>query len=312
MSLRIATRGSKLALAQSEWIKRSITGRHPDLPVELVRIKTKGDKIVDSPLTKIGGKGLFVKEIEEALLNREADLAVHSLKDMPAELPPGLKLAAFPEREDSRDAFISVRHPNLEDLPQGARVGTGSLRRSAQLRHLRPDIAVVPLRGNVDTRLSRLDAGDFDAIILAAAGLKRLGLVHRISQLIPRTQILPAIGQGALGLEVRSDDAKTRGLLGFLNHRETELTIKAERAFLEKMEGGCEVPMAALCRIEGNQLDLCGMVAELDGSNIIRDRMTGELDSPEDLGVSLARRLLASGADRVLAEIYGADRGWCT
>ncbi len=309
MSLRIATRGSKLALAQSEWVKRSIAARHSDLSVELIRIKTRGDKIVDSPLTQIGGKGLFVREIEEALLNREADLAVHSLKDMPAELPQGLKLAAFPEREDCRDAFISVRHPNLEDLPQGARVGTGSLRRSAQLRHLRPDIEVVPLRGNVDTRLSKLDAGDFDAIILAAAGLKRLGLAYRISQFIPRTEVLPAIGQGALGLEVRSEDAKTRGLLGFLNHRETELTIRAERAFLEKMEGGCEVPMAALCRIEGNRLDLCGMVAELDGSRIIRDRMTGELGSPEDLGVSLARRLLASGADRILAEIYAGGRG---
>ncbi len=303
MRLRIATRGSMLALAQSEWVKRSITARYSDLTVELVRIQTKGDKVLDSPLAKIGGKGLFVKEIEEALLKREADLAVHSLKDMPAELPEGLKLAAFPEREDSRDAFISVRHSTLEDLPQGARVGTGSLRRSAQLRHLRPDIALVPLRGNVDTRLSRLDAGDFEAIILAAAGLKRLGLVHRITQLIPRTQVLPAIGQGALGLEVRSEDAKTRGLLGFLNHRETELTIRAERAFLEKMEGGCEVPMAAFCRIESNRLDLCGMVAELDGSRIIRDRMTGQLNSPEDLGVSLARRLLASGADRILAEM---------
>jgi hydroxymethylbilane synthase len=304
MNLKIATRGSKLALAQSEWTRRSIMERHPELSVELVRIKTKGDKILDTPLNQIGGKGLFVKEIEEALLSREADLAVHSLKDMPAELPPGLKLAAFPEREDSRDAFISVRHPNLEGLSQGARVGTGSLRRSAQLRHLRPDLNVVPLRGNVDTRLSKLDAGDFDAIILAAAGLKRLGLTHRISQLIPRTEVLPAIGQGALGLEVRSDDARTRGLLGFLNHRETELTIRTERAFLEKMEGGCEVPMAALCRVEGNRLDLCGMVAELDGSRIIRDRMTGELDSPENLGVSLARRLLSSGADRILAEIY--------
>ncbi len=303
MRLRIATRGSRLALAQSEWVKRSITARYSDLTVELVRIQTKGDKVLDSPLAKIGGKGLFVKEIEEALLKREADLAVHSLKDMPAELPEGLKLAAFPEREDSRDAFISVRHSTLEDLPQGARVGTGSLRRSAQLRHLRPDIALVPLRGNVDTRLSRLDAGDFEAIILAAAGLKRLGLVHRITQLIPRTQVLPAIGQGALGLEVRSEDAKTRGLLGFLNHRETELTIRAERAFLEKMEGGCEVPMAAFCRIESNRLDLCGMVAELDGSRIIRDRMMGQLNSPEDLGVSLARRLLASGADRILAEM---------
>ncbi|MBW1798864.1 MAG: hydroxymethylbilane synthase [Deltaproteobacteria bacterium] len=244
MLLRIGTRGSKLAITQSEWIKGRIVERHPDVEVDLVRIKTKGDKILDSPLSKIGGKGIFVKEIEAALLKKEVDLAVHSIKDVPAELPEGLCLPIFPEREDPRDAFISKDHKTIEVLPRGSSVGTGSLRRSAQLLHMRPDINVVSLRGNVDTRLKRLESGDLQGIILAVAGLKRLGLSDRISQILSNDDFLPAIGQGALGLELRQDDDAVHDLLSFLNH-------------------------------------------------------------PEEIGVTLAKRLLASGADEILARFYG-------
>jgi hydroxymethylbilane synthase len=305
MVIRIGTRGSKLALAQSELIKKEIERVHSNVQVELVRIKTTGDKILDSPLAKIGGKGLFVKEIEEALLNERVDLAVHSMKDVPAELPEGLILATFPAREDPRDAFVSVKYGNLEQLPQGAQMGTGSLRRAAQLLHIRPDLELMPLRGNVDTRLRKLEGGEFQAIILAAAGMRRLGIEERISQLLSTEQILPAIGQGALGLEVRRDDDQTIGLIDFLNDEETQVTVKAERAFLKELEGGCQVPMAAFSRLNGERLDLEGMVAELDGSNVIRDKITGERDEAEDMGVRLARRLLASGADEILERIYG-------
>ena len=305
MVLRIGTRGSKLALTQSELIKKEIERVHSNVQVELVRIKTTGDKILDSPLAKIGGKGLFVKEIEEALLNERVDLAVHSMKDVPAALPEGLILATFPAREDPRDAFVSVKYGNLEQLPQGARVGTGSLRRAAQLLHIRPDLELVPLRGNVGTRLRKLEGGEFQAIILAAAGMRRLGFEDRISQLLSTEQMLPAIGQGALGLEVRHDDEQTIGLIDFLNDEETQVTVKAERAFLKELEGGCQVPVAAFSRLNGERLDLEGMVAELDGSNVIRDKITGEKNEAEDMGIRLARRLLASGADEILERIYG-------
>ena len=305
MHLRIGTRGSKLALTQSEWVKGRIEAQHPDVQVELVRVKTTGDKILDAPLSKIGGKGLFVKEIEEALLSERIDLAVHSMKDVPAALPEGLILATFPEREDPRDAFVSTKYYGLEQLPQGARVGTGSLRRSAQLLHIRPDLELVPMRGNVDTRLRKLEAGEYEAIILAASGLRRLGLKDRISQALGVEQILPAIGQGALGLEVRRDDEETVGLIDFLNHKETEITVKAERAFLTELEGGCQVPLAAFCRTENGQLRLEGMVAELDGSKVLRDQMKGEENESEEMGIALARRLLAAGADEILERIYG-------
>ena len=305
MHLRIGTRGSKLALTQSEWVKGKIEAQHPDVQVELVRVKTTGDKILDAPLSKIGGKGLFVKEIEEALLSERIDLAVHSMKDVPAAQPEGLILTTFPEREDPRDAFVSTRYDDLAQLPQGARVGTGSLRRSAQLLHIRPDLELVPVRGNVDTRLRKLEAGEYEAIILAASGLKRLGLKDRISQALDVEQILPAIGQGALGLEVRRDDEGTIGRIDFLNHRETEITIKAERAFLTELDGGCQVPLAAFCRTENGQLRLEGMVAELDGSKVLRDQMRGEESEAEEMGVALARRLLSAGADEILERIYG-------
>jgi hydroxymethylbilane synthase len=305
MKLRIGTRGSKLALTQSEWVKEKIETRHSDVQVELVRIKTTGDKILDSPLSKIGGKGLFVKEIEEALLSKRIDLAVHSMKDVPAVLPDGLIMATFPEREDPRDAFLSVKYQSLEELPLGARVGTGSLRRSAQLLHMRSDLELVPMRGNVDTRLGKLETGEYEAIILAAAGLKRLGLEDRISQILVKEKLLPAIGQGALGLEVRREDSRTISWIDFLNHRETEVAVKAERAFLKEMEGGCQVPLGAFCRSENGQLHLEGMVAELDGSRVLRDRMSGTEEDAEKMGITIARRLLAAGADEILDRVYG-------
>ena len=304
MILRIGTRGSKLALAQSEWVKKEVQTRHPEVRVELVKIKTKGDKILDSPLSKIGGKGLFVKEIEDALLKNDVDLAVHSLKDVPAELQEGLKISVYPKREDPRDAFVSRHFKAVKDLPQGASVGTSSLRRSAQLLHMRPDLHIVPLRGNVDTRLRKLDSGDLQAIVLATAGLKRLGLSDRITTPLSPEAVLPAIGQGVLGLELRVDDEKTRNLISFLNDLETELAARAERAFLKELEGGCQVPLAGYARVERDLMVMDGMVAELDGSKILRQEIRGAKDKPEELGIALARRLLSAGADRILEKIY--------
>jgi hydroxymethylbilane synthase len=305
MILRIGTRGSKLALVQSEWVKREVQARHPDVRVELVRIKTKGDKILDAPLSKVGGKGLFVKEIEEALLRKDVDLAVHSMKDVPAELEQGLQLSVYPKREDPRDAFVSRRFRSVKELPQGASVGTSSLRRSAQLLHLRPDLQIAPLRGNVDTRLKKLDSGDLHGIVLAAAGLNRLGLSERITALLPPDSVLPAIGQGVLGLEVREDDQPTKDLVSFLNDPETELAARVERAFLKELEGGCQVPLAGYARVESNRIVMDGLVAELDGSVILRQQRSGARENPEELGVALARQLKAAGADRILEKIYG-------
>lgn len=308
MRLKIGTRGSSLAVTQSEWIKNKIESRHPGISVELVRIKTRGDKIINSPLSKIGGKGLFVKEIEDALSRREVDLAVHSIKDVPSDLPDGLCLPVFPEREDPRDAFISRSYASLYDLPKGARIGTGSLRRSSQLLHTRPDLQIVPLRGNVDTRIKKLESGDMQAIILAAAGLNRLGLSDRITQFLSTEALLPAIGQGALGLEVRKDDDRTLEILSFLNHRPTELAVRAERAFLKRLEGGCQVPIAGLGIIEEGIIKLKGLVAKPDGSRIIKDKIKGPDSQPEELGFALAERLLKEGADRILAGVYGKYR----
>ena len=223
--LRVGTRGSRLALKQSEWVKAQLEAGHPDIDVALVKIKTTGDKILDSPLSKIGGKGLFVKEIEDALLERRIDLAVHSMKDVPAELPGNLYLSTYPEREDPSDALISVDDLPLDRLPPNARVGTSSLRRGAQLLHIRPDLDLVPLRGNVDTRLRKVESGELHAVILACAGLKRLGLADRISQVIPQDRLLPAVGQGALGLEIRRDDAGLADILSFLDHGPTRMTV---------------------------------------------------------------------------------------
>ena len=305
MLLRIGTRGSMLALAQSEWVKDRIESEHPRTRVELVKIKTKGDRILDSPLSKIGGKGLFVKEIEDALLKGAVDLAVHSMKDVPAELPEDLEISVFPKREDPRDALVSVRYKTVDELPEGARVGTSSLRRAAQLLHLRPDLRVVPMRGNVDTRLRKLDSGEVQAVILAAAGLRRLGLSRRISRLLPPTRFLPAVGQGMLAVELRKKDRRVKNLLRFLNDEETQTTGRAERAFLKRLGGGCQVPVAGFARLKGNALHLEGMVAELDGSLILRKKMTGSDKEAEELGRALAERLLSAGADRILERIYG-------
>ena len=306
MDIRIGTRGSKLALTQSEWIKEQLERRYSGIRVDLVKIKTTGDKILDVPLSKVGGKGLFVKEIEEALLENRVDVAVHSMKDVPAELPDDLMLSTFPRREDPSDALISGEQQSLDQLPKGARVGTSSLRRGAQLLHLRPDLTLVNLRGNVDTRLNKLKSGDLQAIILAAAGLNRLGLSNLITQTIPFHQLLPAVGQGALGLEVRRKDQKTIDLLDFLNHEDTRTAVAAERAFLKTLEGGCQVPIAGFARVNGDTLSFQGLVAELDGSRIYKETLTGNRDDAEAIGTATAQTLLASGAGDVLKRLYEA------
>lgn len=307
MIMKIGTRGSRLAIAQSLWVKKKIEAAHSDVSIDLVTIRTTGDKILESPLSRIGGKGLFVKEIEEALLTKRVDMAVHSMKDVPAELTEELVLCDFPEREDPSDALVSIQDISIDELTSGASVGTSSLRRSAQLLHMRPDLKMVPLRGNVETRLRKLESGEVDAIVLAAAGLKRLGLGNVISHVLPYEKVLPAVGQGALGLEVRQNDKRTIDMLGFLNHEPTEIAVRAERSFLKTLEGGCQVPIAGFARLEGDAVLLEGMVAELDGTRIVRDEITGNKDQAEEIGVRLAERLLAAGADEILASVYGAS-----
>ena len=306
MILKIGTRGSKLAMTQSLWVKKKIEAKHPQVRVELVKITTTGDKILDSPLSQVGGKGLFVKEIEEALLEKRVDLAVHSMKDVPADLPDALMLSTFPEREDPRDALISLDNRTLDQLPPGAKVGTSSLRRGAQLLHIRQDLKLVSLRGNVDTRLRKLTSGGLSAIILATAGLKRLGLEDRITQVISSEWVLPAVGQGALGLEVRRGDTQTMGRIDFMNHEPTEITVRTERAFLKKLEGGCQVPIAGFATLDRETVHFTGMVAELDGSRLIRDEISGNKNQAEELGVTLAGKLLKDGAAEILERVYGA------
>lgn len=311
MKLRIGTRGSRLALAQSEYIKKRIMQEHPDIRIELVKIKTKGDRILNSPLSMIGGKGLFVKEIEEALLKKDVDLAVHSIKDVPAELPEGLFMPIFPKREDPRDALLSMEYNSLDELPENGNIGTGSLRRSAQLLSQRPDLNVVSLRGNVDTRIKKLETDHLQGIILAVAGLNRLGLSSRIKQILEPKDFLPAVGQGAIGVELRVGDDITIDLLSFLNDTSTESGVRAERSFLKELGGGCQVPIAGYCFPSGDKdkgLILEGMVAGLDGRTIMRDREAGTMDHPEDIGVRLARRLLDSGAKKILSGIYGEEK----
>lgn len=314
----IGTRGSKLALWQAEWVKSELERMNPGLDVELNKIKTTGDKILDVPLAKVGGKGLFVKEIEEALLGGRADLAVHSMKDVPTEFPSGLHLAVICKREDPRDAFISgiqdskFKVENFAALPEGATVGTSSLRRSSQLLHNRPDLKIVQLRGNLDTRLRKLDEGQFDAIILAAAGVKRLGWAERITEILPPETSLPAIGQGAIGIECRTDDAFINGLISPLNHPETSICVRAERACLKKLEGGCQVPIAAHARLKGDEgtgrtLVIEGLVGSVPGDRIIKSRLEGKPEDAEDIGTRLGEDLLARGADKILAEVYGRE-----
>lgn len=306
-TLRIATRQSKLALWQAEHIKARLQQLHPDLGVELVGFTTRGDKILDTPLAKIGGKGLFVKELESALLDGRADLAVHSMKDVPMEFPEGLGLAVICEREDPTDALVSNRFANIDELPAGSRIGTSSLRRQCQLRARRPDLDIHWLRGNVQTRLGKLDQGEFDAIILATSGLVRLELQERIAQRLAPEWSLPAGGQGALGIETRNDDSVTNALIQPLSHEPSALCVRAERALNRRLEGGCQVPIACYAVLEENQLWLRGLVGDPDGSELFEVEGRGAMNEPEALGIRLAEELLAQGAGKVLERVYGRE-----
>ncbi len=304
-TLVLGTRGSKLAVHQSQWVQARLQELAPDLSISLKRIQTSGDKILDVPLAKIGGKGLFVKEIEDALLSGEIDLAVHSMKDVPTALPEGLEILCVPPREDARDALITRDGSRLDQLKPGARIGTSSLRRQAQLLHHRPDFVIEMLRGNLDTRLRKLREGQFDAIVLAAAGLRRLGWDAEITEYLPVHLSLPAIAQGALGIEARSNDRVVRDLLARFEHRPTRTTVTAERALLHRLEGGCQVPIAAHALLDGETLTLDGLVATVDGRRVIRHQMQGPAAAAHQLGTALAERLLADGADVILKDIYG-------
>ena len=302
--VRIATRKSALALWQAEFVKAELERFHADVRVELVPMSTQGDIILDTPLAKIGGKGLFVKELEQAMLDGRADIAVHSMKDVPVEFPEGLELYTICEREDPRDAFVSNNFANLNELPQGAIVGTSSLRRQCQIKALRPDLDIRDLRGNVNTRLGKLDDGQYDAIILAAAGLIRLKMSKRIADYIEPEVSLPANGQGAVGIECRIDDEVTKALLAPLEHTQTRIRVNAERSMNRYLEGGCQVPIGAYALVDGEQVHLRGLVGAVDGSEILRDEVTGHVNDAEKLGIELAKKLLAQGADKILAEVY--------
>lgn len=302
--IRIATRNSPLALWQAEHVAGRLCAAHPDITTKLIRMTTRGDKILDAPLAKVGGKGLFVKELEQGMLDGRADIAVHSMKDVPVELPAGLHLAAILPRESPRDAFVSNRFSSLDDLPERARIGTSSLRRQCQIIAKRPNSTIVSLRGNVNTRLSKLDQGEYDAIVLAVAGLQRLGLGHRITQELNVDESLPAIGQGAIGVECRRDDPRTNERLAALHDAATSLCIAAERAMNERLQGGCQVPIAGFAKLVKGRIRLRGLVGQPDGSEIIRGEITGSSDSAERLGRALADDLLQRGAERILRALY--------
>jgi hydroxymethylbilane synthase len=306
--LRIATRKSPLALWQAEHVRERLLKIHSGLQVELLRMSTQGDKILDTPLAKVGGKGLFVKELEQGLLDGSADIAVHSMKDVPVDFPEGLHLPIICQREDPRDAFVSNLYRHLGDLPHGARVGTSSLRRQSQLHEHRPDLVILNLRGNVNTRLKKLDNGDYDAIILAAAGLLRLGMGARIAQYLVPEQSLPAVGQGAIGIECRTDDAHTLDLIQSLHHDTTATCVRAERAMNQQLQGGCQVPIAGYAELEGGTLTLRGMVGRPDGSEIVRGSISGAASLAAQLGASLADDLLARGARAILKDVYADER----
>ena len=303
-TLRIATRKSPLALWQAEHVKSRLLALNPELNVELVTFTTQGDKILDTPLAKIGGKGLFVKELEVAMLAGDADIAVHSMKDVPMEFPEGLELGIILERENPRDAFVSNTYKSLEDLPQGAIVGTSSLRRQCQLQRLRPDLVIRSLRGNVQTRLGKLDAGEYDAIILASAGLIRLEMESRIAQYIEPEVSLPAGGQGAVGIELRSGDEETLALLKPLQHDITAARVLAERAMNRRLEGGCQVPIACYALEQDGELWLRGLVGSIDGQRMLTAEYRAPVADAEALGIKAAEDLLSQGADKILAEVY--------
>ncbi len=308
-TLRIATRKSPLALWQTEHVRAALMQHHPSLSVEWVGMTTQGDRILDTPLAKVGGKGLFVKELEQGLRDGIADIAVHSMKDVPVELPEGLEIAVILAREDPRDAFVSNHYASPWALPSGARVGTSSLRRQTQLRAHRPDLQVLDLRGTVNTRLRRLDEGSFDAILLASAGLLRLGLGSRIAYPLALEESLPAIGQGAIGIECRSDDPEVRRLLLPLHDQPTAVQLTAERALNARLQGGCQVPIAAHAELAGDRLRLRALVGNPDGTRLIRAEAIGTAGQAAALGEQVAEDLLARGADAILAEVYGTQHG---
>ncbi len=302
--IRIATRKSPLALWQAYFVRDQLLAIHNDIEVELLTMSTRGDKLLDTPLAKIGGKGLFLKELEHSLLTNEADIAVHSMKDVPVEFPDGLKLSVICERENPTDAFVSNHYEQLKDLPQGAVIGTCSLRRQAQIKSLRPDIKIKDLRGNVNTRLKKLDDGEFDAIILASAGLIRLEMQDRIKQYIDINISLPALGQGAVGIECRAGDEKIEQYLTPLAHQDTEICLTAERALNKRLEGGCQVPIGGFAHLDGQTIHLQALVASIDGKKVIRSKMQANINDAEDLGVNVAEELLSQGADIILNEVY--------
>ncbi|MDC0611207.1 hydroxymethylbilane synthase [Vibrio sp.] len=302
--IKIATRKSPLALWQAEFVKAKLQEAHPGLEVELVTMVTKGDIILDTPLAKVGGKGLFVKELEQAMLDGRADLAVHSMKDVPVEFPSGLGLVTICEREDPTDAFVSNLYNNVDELPEGATVGTCSLRRQCQLKARRPDLIIKDLRGNVGTRLGKLDAGEFDAIILASAGLKRLGLVERIKSRLTPEESLPAVGQGAVGIECRLDDERLIELLKPLNHQDTVDRVLCERAMNNTLEGGCQVPIGSYSELEGETLWLRALVGQPDGAKVVQGEIRGPRTEAETLGKALAEELLSKGAKEILTALY--------
>lgn len=302
--VRIATRKSALALWQAHYVKTQLERHHQQLTVRIVPMSTKGDKILDTPLAKIGGKGLFVKELELAMLEGVADIAVHSMKDVPVDFQPELMLHTICEREDPRDAFVSNHYQSLHQLPKNSVVGTSSLRRHCQIRHHRPDIQIKDLRGNVNTRLAKLDAGEYDGIILAAAGLIRLELSHRITEFLPINYLLPANGQGAVGIECRTNDHQMQALLTALEHPPTRFCVLAERAMNRRLEGGCQVPIAAYATLADQQLTLQGLVGSLDGQQVLRAQLQGSMLDAESLGIRLAEQLLERGADTILQQVY--------
>ena len=303
--LKVGTRGSALALTQTKWVVERIRERHPEAPVEITIIKTTGDKLPDAPLAEIGGKGVFVKEIEEALLRGEIDLAVHSLKDMPAEIPAGLHIPVVPMREDPRDVLVSRGGKKLEQLPKSARVGTGSLRRGCQLKHWYPGFEIVPIRGNLDTRIRKLETEDLDAVIVALAGMSRMGISEKVTQIIPDNVIVPAIGQGALGIELRTDDDYVAKLVSFLDDPESRIAVEAERAFLACFGGGCQLPIAARALVTEDIVSLVAVVASLDGKTLIKDQAAAGTGHAAALGKRTAKRILAKGGKAIMESVYG-------
>ena len=301
--IRLGSRGSMLAIAQSTWVQQQLMRHHRDLEVEFTVIKTSGDRFIDRPIANVGGKGVFTKEIEEALLANEIDIAVHSMKDLPTELAPGLTIAAVPEREDARDVLVTRNHCALADLPAGARIGTGSLRRRAQLLYRRKDLHVTPIRGNVDTRLKKLDSAEVDALIMAAAGLKRIGREERIGEYLPDAICVSAVAQGALAIETREEDVSTRQLLLLLHDPRAFAEVSAERALLARLGGGCQVPIGARARVVDEELSLIGVVASPDGSGLCRGEISGPAQQPIDLGQRLADQLINQGAGQLIASV---------